>query len=152
MQTDHDQIDPQLESLLDQALAVSPPAGLADRIVAATESQLGADAPAVLGRIGRTMLAMAAAVAIALGAAAWLAVMQLQTDAGGTGPGVEMGLAHLVLDTSQGADIDEQITLLTLQVDLAESDDWWAPAGEGLDRSMLQYQLEALSSDEFAIF
>lgn len=144
---DHDVLDPKLESLLDAALAVAPPAELADRIVAATQPLVSAAGPTVLARIGSTVMGLAAVLALAVGAAAWLAMMDQPLE-----PGVESRLAELeVIDAGRDADIDEQITLLALQIDLAERDDWWAPADEGLDRATLQYQLEALSSDP-AIF
>ena len=146
-------IDPDLEALLDDALAVQPPAGLADRIVAATQPRLSQSARgAVVGRIGPAAAALAAVLALALGAAMWIAALDGPAGTGAPLGAVESRLAELeALDAARDADIDQQLTLMALQVDLAERADWWASASEEMDRTTLQHQLDVLSGDP-AIF
>ncbi|MEX0652510.1 MAG: hypothetical protein WD534_16265 [Phycisphaeraceae bacterium] len=87
----HDAIDPDLERLLDEALASPRPEGdLAGRIAGMTESRLPRGRRAdVLGRLGLGSAWRAAAAVAIVGLLGWVAVVVLTPDAdtpGGPGP------------------------------------------------------------------
>jgi hypothetical protein len=175
--------DARLASLLDEALGpVDAPADLADRIVAVTQPMLPGRQPArrsigrrraVLARLGPTLLAAAAMVAVGVGVATWMDADPSVGDPVGTGVGTSADRRALtspnwlavvepepdvfaLLDElavvdglADEAPIDAAIAALAMQVDLV---DWrgreaWLPARDDIEDAALLWELDALTSD-----
>ena len=119
--------DQELWALLDEALGPEsipggPPAGLCERILAATADDLKANRPAVLARISGSPLWRAAA-AVALAALVGLGVfLNLDEPQQPTLAALEADLAQLNEFRFRTAPIDQEIALLAMQVELAAAD------------------------------
>ncbi|MCC7191315.1 MAG: hypothetical protein IT444_00920 [Phycisphaeraceae bacterium] len=123
-------IDAQLESLLDEVLAIETvdvPAGLADRICAATQSAVEARGRGVLARIGPSrLMAVAAIILLITGAALWL---RLAPDNGKAASGdieiarVKAALQDLTAYAGPSEPVDHELAELAIRVDHAHRSD-----------------------------
>jgi hypothetical protein len=145
--------DPALEALLDEALSVDSipgglPAGLSDRIFAATRAELAAGRarPTVLGRIGMPWpLAVAASVLLLVGGALWLGV---QSD---VGVPARSWMAHNPSAISPTGptmafdEVDRELDLLSVQVEQFADNTHWntATAWSGDAIEDLDFQTDA---------
>lgn len=161
--------DPQLDALLDDALMADDlPAGLNDRIVAATAGRLpgGADdAPAVIGRLGGGVAwrSIAAGLLFALVLGGVWAVNQ---DSGITPtlPGgdtealvnvdpakIETALEQLAASELEAEWIDDRIELLSMQVtwaqDAGDSGVWGDGAFESLDTAIARETFDDVADE-----
>ena len=107
-----------LDAQLRQQLPVAAPAGLADRVFEATVGRLpgGAEAPAVIARIGpwgrAWRFAAAAVVLIAAGVGTWL-----MWSGGGIGQDEAPWLPQIAVVSSPDEPIDTDIEMLALDVE-----------------------------------
>jgi hypothetical protein len=146
--------DPELDALLDEALSVgTPPAhpDLAQRIIKQTFPLLGQRS--VLARIGPTVLRVAAAVAIVVGAAVAATIMSTNKtpveDAPGAFAQIESGLQDINDSVELGNTlIDEQLDVLALRVELASADDTWGTSGTDTN-SLIEQAVTDLEVERF---
>ncbi len=153
-----DTTDPALDALLDEALshrATPADPALADRIIRETLPMLGR--PPVLARIGPTLLRIAAAVLIVVGAG--IAATMLTRDQAVTTP-IDPGALAQIDSTVQAiaqADepgrtwIDEQLDILAMRVDYASTDSVWSPAGQDindqLEEAVARFEFDRFTDD-----
>jgi hypothetical protein len=165
--------DPALDALLDKALAPqSPPADLAQRIVAHTTPML--DAPAVIGRIGFPLWRAAVAAVLLAAVSVVFVLFALDQTGGNTGPrgpvviddpqpgAVEAAADDQVdwaaleqmaqADEQASASIDQQIDLLSLHVEYASVVSEWSTNDQLLDEALMQNNLELLAGNEALMF
>jgi hypothetical protein len=164
----HPPTDPALDALLDQAVShEAPPMDpkLSRRIVAQTLPMLPRTG-GVLARIGPgvipTLMRVAAAVAIIVGA--WVAVA-VMNQGGRTEPqqnlavvdnqnedqfaAIESGLEQIDRAVEQGNTlIDDQMDVLTLRVDLASAESVWGTPGQDISERLS----DAVTGFEFDLF
>lgn len=164
-----DAIDARLEGLLDEALA-APEAGteLAERVLRATRPLLPRDGtgsglrlvggPAGRRRVAgwsavaRSGLALAATLALAVGAAVWVAAVQ-EDPAGPMSPrsltelSDPLGALDALATLEAGSGIDYDLTVLSLQVDMMDFRDPWTPADRSLENAALREDLSATMSE-----
>lgn len=162
--------DPQLDALLDDALMADDlPAGLNDRIVAATAGRLpgGADdAPAVIGRIGGGFawrsIAAVLLFALVLGGV-WVVNQDsgiTPTPSGGSGTEVlvnadpakiETALEQLAESELDAEWIDDRIDILSMQVtwaqDAGDSGVWGDGAFESLDTAIARETFDDVADE-----
>jgi len=157
------QTDPQLDALLDRAVSAgSPPADpdLSQRILDQTLPMLGQEP--VIAKIGPTVLRIAAAVAIVVGAG--LAAFVLTddpaitsdpakpSDPGGQFAQVESGLQDIENAIEPGnTPIDQQLDALSLRVELVSSESAWSSIDTDtnslMDQAATGYELDQFSQD-----
>lgn len=155
-------VDPWWDALLDEALAPPPaPAGLADRIVQATQPHLAQPArSAVVARIGWRAWGLAAAAAVLL-LAGLLAPWVMQQPPASSVPAPASAVhaqANLIpldqelrrlasVSYSDLTPLDEQIEWLSVQMDLAQAESVWPtdPMAEAVAEAEL-WQLTAEAS------
>ena len=153
------QTDPQLDALLDEALAtpmIPPSPDLTQRIVDKTRPML--DRQPVLARIGPTLLRIAAAVAIVAGAGVVTMVMTHHpaappmADTGHDIDEIVPGLQALNQAVEPGNTlIDEQMDMLSLRVELVSTEDTWSAAGRDtnslIDQAVTVFEVDQLNDD-----
>ncbi|MCX5658440.1 MAG: hypothetical protein NTW19_01805 [Planctomycetota bacterium] len=166
-------LDPRLEALLNEALSPRQvpggiPAGLADRIVAATLPQLG-KREGVLARIGPTfhsqlrVLALAACVVVAVSAGLWLQqggneVVSPASSGTGVGNGAAAAptAASITRDLEpiarpRSTDVDYEIAMLSARVDQAVRPASWDAGAQTAD--LIAVDVGAIGdADEAQIF
>ncbi len=155
--SNHPQTDPELDALLDDALSTfTPPADpdLAQRIIEQTLPMLGKRP--VLARIGPTMLRVAAAIAIVVGAGVVATLMTGNQDppvgAGDTIAqiGTELQAIESAIEPGNTL-IDEQLDVLALRVELVSTEDAWSAAGMDtnslMDQAITGFEVERFSDD-----
>lgn len=145
-------IDPQLQALLDEALAPDQvPVDLAKRIARQTSPQLLR--PSVAGRLFVAMRAAAAIVLVATVTAAFWSVSHRTVDAPGLmarADEIQMlaqDLAEwdMVTDQSESEPLDDQIAIVAMQVDLLQQLETAIDGGQELvDQTVTNQQLDEL--------
>lgn len=156
-------LDERLDNLLDDALRLpEAPPGLSDRVLGATAEAFAAHrrrkpsaagGRRVLARIGPGLLSLAATMALAAGAALWIASMRAQVPVEpvpGGGSIASVDPQATPVDAAWNASIDDAITLLALQVEMVDLrwDETWAEPHEGVEDAVLRWELEAMSGEE----
>ncbi len=127
-------LDPQFEALLEQALGTESvdggvPADLTDRIIDRTSPWLRAQRTGVIARIGPVVrAAMAAGIAIVIS----LAAMQLHQPDTTPQPIVKMPVD----------DLDSQIELLAMQIEAFDELETWDTTIAAMQEDILEYELE----------
>ena len=151
------QTDPQLDALLDRAVSAgSPPADpdLTRRILDQTIPILGQEP--VLAKIGPTLMRVAAAVAVMVGAG--VAAYVLTDDASPTSnSNSAVAMIDPELKAIEGAiepgntSIDEQLDAMSLRVELVSSDRVWSSVDTDtnslMDQAATGYELDQFSDD-----
>lgn len=146
----HDKHEDILGSLLDGALAApAAPAGLADRIVAATAPHVArrANRSPVLARIGPALLGLAAVMAFATAASLWVAATTDAPRSSPTGPLAENTVEPeaLPLVSFAESELDDQIQLLALYVDVVGARQVWSGPGDSMEEAAVSEGFESLA-------
>jgi len=152
------QTDPKFDALLDQAVSAgSPPADpdLSERIVEQTLPMLGREP--VLARIGPTLIRIAAAVAIIVGAGVAAVLMTGDQATTAVGPDEFFTKFEPELKAIEGAIepgntyIDEQLDALSLHVELVGGESAWSSVDTDtnslMDQAVTAYELDQYSVD-----
>jgi hypothetical protein len=158
----HQQTDPQLDALLDKAVSAGiPPADpeLAKRIIDHTLPLLG-HRP-VIARIGPTLLRIAAAVVIVVGAGV-AAMMLTNNQSIQIDPSDDLvQIGSDLQDIERAVDpgntrIDEQLDVLSLRVELANAEGAWRDidmdTNSLMDQTVTEYEIDQFSDDMMFIW
>ncbi len=149
--------DPQLDALLDKAVSASTPPARADltqRIIDQTLPMLS-QRP-VLARIGPTLLRIAAAVAIVVGAGV-ATMMWTNNQTSPTDPnngfvkiGSDLQAIERAIEPGNTL-IDEQLDVLSLRVELASAEGTWSDIDRDtnslMDQAVTAYEVDQFSDD-----
>ena len=158
---DREAVHPTLDGLLDAALQVDAPPGLAERVLARTP-RVAATAPAeavprsaVVARIGPARLSAALALPAGPAIAATFAWWQPWTHApAGPSPGA-LATLHAELDTLARAEaltreetrFDRELDTLSLQLAMVQTSDPWADPEAAMTEAAAQHAVEAWADD-----
>ena len=154
--------DPQLDAMLDKAVSAGTPPASADltqRIIDQTLPMLG-QRP-VLARIGPTLLRIAAAVAIVVGAGV-ATMMLMNNSTTPTDPsndlvtiGSELQAIERAIEPGNTL-IDEQLDVLSLRVELASAEGTWSDVDRDtnslMDQAVTAYEVDQFSDDMMFLF
>ncbi len=155
------QTDPHLDALLDRAVSAgSPPAppaspDLTQRILDQTTPML--DKGPVVAKIGPSLMRIAAAAAIVIGAGLGAYVLTDDASTGISNPDGRIAIldpsdlpADVAIETGN-TQIDEQLDVLSLRVELVSAEAMWSSVDTDtnslMDQAVTGYELDQFSQD-----